>query len=224
MKILIVDDEKEIRTFLKASLEAAGFIVDTAEDGENGLFMAKTNTYDLVLLDMIMPYKTGDQVCQELRDAGYNAAIIILSVRSEATTKTNLLNIGADDYLSKPFSFDELLARINAVLRRPKEISDEELKIDNLVLNDNKYTVKRGEISIHLTKKEFSLLEYLMINTGKVLTRTQIMEHVWDMNADPFSNTIETHMRNLRKKIDLKNEKKLIHTISGRGYKIDLQK
>lgn len=225
MRILLVEDEIEIHKFLKHSLEAACYAVDIAEDGEQGVFLAKTNNYDLIILDMMLPKKNGDQVCQEIRAAGIITPIIILSVRSETNTKINLLNLGADDYLTKPFSFEELIARIKAILRRPQKLENvDTILIDNLNIDPDNYTVERGGKNVYLTRKEFMLLKYLLQNIGKVLTRSQIMEHVWDINADPFSNTIETHIRNLRKKVDSKGEKKLIHTIPGRGYKLDLEK
>ncbi|MCD4761590.1 response regulator transcription factor [bacterium] len=221
MKILVVEDEKEILEFLRKSLEAECYVVDTAEDGEKGSFMARTNEYDLIILDNTMPKKIGQEVCKDVRKDGKNVPILILSVRSETTTKVDLLNAGADDYLTKPFSLDELLARIKALTRRPAKIEDEVLQVEDLVLDAGRHLVKRGEIDIGLTRKEFVLLKYLMKNQGTVLSRSMIMEHVWDMNADPFSNTIESHIVSLRKKVDLEGKKKLIHTINGRGYKMN---
>lgn len=224
MKILLVEDEKEIRSFIKKSLESEYFTVDTAEDGEKGSFMARTNDYDLIVLDNIMPIKNGLQVCEEVRKDGKNMPILVLSVKSEVTTKVDLLNAGADDYLTKPFSLDELLARIKALLRRPPAIKDEIIKIDNLLIDTNRHAVKRGGKEIYLTRKEFSLLHYLIQNKGIPLSRSMIMEHVWDMSVDPFSNTIEAHITSLRRKVDAEGETKLIHTVPGRGYKIDVVK
>ncbi len=224
MRILVVEDEKEIREFLKPSLEEEGFSVDTAEDGEKGLFLALTNDYDLLILDNMLPKKEGREVCKEIRKEGKKVPIIMLSVQSEVVTKVDLLNSGADDYLTKPFSFEELLARVKAILRRPNKIEEEVLKVDDLVLDTSTQIVKRGKRSIYLTRKEFALLEHLMKNISKVLSRGIIMEHVWDMNADPFSNTIESHILNIRKKIREKGKSNLIFTIPGRGYKIDLEK
>jgi len=224
MRILIIEDEKEIAEFLKKSLEAENYVVDIAYDGEKGSFLARTNDYDIILLDNIMPKKTGKQVCEEIRRDGKNVPILMISVKSEVTTKVDLLNAGADDYLTKPFSLDELLARIRALLRRPKKIETEILKIDDLVLDTSKHKVMRGDKEIYLTKKEFMLLKYLMKNVGIVLSRGMILEHVWDMSVDAFSNTIESHIRSLRRKIDLPGKKKLIHTIPGFGYKIDVKK
>lgn len=222
MRILIVEDEKKIANILKKGLESECFIVDTAEDGEKGSFFARTNDYDLIILDNILPKKEGREVCQEIREAGKTTPIIMLSVKSETLTKVDLLNAGADDYLTKPFSLEELLARIRALLRRPKAIEDEVLQIDDLTLDTKRHLVKRGKKETYLTRKEFILLEYLMKNQGIVLSRGMIMEHVWDMNADPFSNTIESHILSLRRKVDFKGKKKLIQTVPSRGYKIDV--
>lgn len=220
MRILIAEDDKGIINYLKPSLEGENFIVDAVEDGEKGLYLAQTNDYDLIILDNILPKKEGYKICEEIRKDGKTVPIMMLSVKSEIETKVKLLNAGADDYLTKPFSFEELRARIKALLRRPKKIENQILKVDDLVLDKSRQTVARGKKEIYLTGKEFSLLEYLMKNQDTVLSRGMIMEHVWDMNADPFSNTIEMHILNLRRKIEQKNKKKLIRTVPGRGYKI----
>lgn len=221
MRILVVEDEKGISDFLKISFEAECFAVDVAEDGERGLALAKANSYDVIVLDNMMPKKTGLEVCKELRKEGNPVPIIMLSVKSETMTKIDLLNAGADDYLTKPFSFFELLARVRALLRRPKKIENDVIQIDDLVVDIKKHLVKRGDEFIHITRKEFTLLEYLVKNQGTVLSRGMIMDHVWDTNTDPFSNTVESHILNLRKKIDVEGKTKLIKTISGKGYKID---
>ena len=221
MRILIVEDEKDIINFLKPSLEAESFVVDVAKDGEAGLFLALTNDYDLIILDNTLPKKTGLEICKEIRSNKKNIPIIMLSVISDIDKKVELFNAGADDYLTKPFSFQELLARIRSVLRRPNNMEREVLQVDDLELDSRRNLVKRGGVEISLTRKQFMLLEYLMRNVGMVMTRSMIMEHVWDMNADPFSNTIETHILSLRKKIKLQNnQSELIHTVPGRGYKI----
>ncbi len=220
MKILIVEDEIRLSEVLKKNLETEYFIVDVANDGEMGAKMALEHDYDLIILDQMLPKKTGMEICKELRQAGKKTPIIILSVKSETTTKVELLNAGADDYLIKPFSFEELVARIRALMRRPQEIKEDVYKADDLVLDTKRQTVKRGDKDIYLTRKEFMLLEYLLRNKDVVLSRAMIMEHVWDMYADPFSNTIESHILSLRKKIDLPNRQKLIQTVPGRGYKL----
>lgn len=220
MHILVVEDEREISDFLRVNMEAECFAVDTAFDGETGSFMARTNNYDLIILDNILPKKEGREACKEIRAAGKTVPIIMLSIKSETVTKVDLLNAGADDYMTKPFSFTELLARMRALLRRPKEIEDEILTISDLVIDIRRHTVRRANKEIYLTRKEFVLLSYLLQNAGSAMSRGMIMEHVWDMQMDPSSNTIESHILSLRKKIDAKSKKKLIKTVSGIGYKI----
>lgn len=220
MRILLIEDEKEISGFLKTALEEECFIIDIANNGEKGSFLATTNDYDVIILDLGLPKKDGLKVCKEIRDSGKNTPIIILSVQSEVATKVDLLNAGADDFLSKPFSFDELMGRIKAILRRPSKIESDTLKIGDLEIDLKKQTAKRDGEEIYLTRKEFALLEFLMQHKNTVLSRATIMEHVWDMNADPFSNAIESHIMNLRKKINIKNKRNIIQTIPGRGYKI----
>lgn len=221
MRILIVEDDKEISGFLKSSLKAECFVVDIASDGERGGFMALTNDYDLIILDNMLPKKEGLEVCREVRKKK-NIPIMMLSVKSEIPTKVELLEAGADDYLTKPFSFEELLARIYAILRRPRKVEDEVLKIGNLVIDtkENIVTTKKKE-EIKLTRKEFMLLELLARNRKRIVSRTKILEHVWDAEANPFSNTIEAHIRSLRRKIDPKKTDNLIKTVSGMGYKIE---
>lgn len=221
MRVLVVEDEKDIGHFLKVGLEAELFTVDIAEDGDRGLYLARTNDYDVLILDNILPKKMGIEICRELRILGKNMPIIVLSVKSDTTTKVELLNAGADDYLIKPFSFEELLARVRALMRRPQQLEDEVYEIDDLKLDTKRHTIKRGGKEVYLTRKEFMLLEYLLRNKGIVLSRGMILEHVWDMDTDPFSNTIESHILSLRKKIDSSGKRKLIHTVPGRGYKLE---
>lgn len=224
MRLLIIEDEPELQLLLKSNLENQGFFVDTATKGDKGSYLGRTNDYDAILLDYVLPEKKGDQICKEIRDAGKTCPILILSVRGAVPEKVELLNMGADDYITKPFAFDELLARLRAVMRRPAVWQDSILTIDNLVVDPIKYKAVRNGKEIQLTRKEFALLEYLLRNKEAVVSRGAIMEHVWDLNGDIFSNTIETHILNLRRKIDIKGQLKLIHTISGRGYKIDVRK
>jgi DNA-binding response OmpR family regulator len=223
MRVLIIEDNKEISDFLKVGLESEGFAVDVISDGEKGSFTARTNEYDLILLDNVLPKKGGLQICKEIREAGKKTPIIMLSVRSEIGDKVNLLANGADDYMTKPFSFEELRARMRAVLRRPTITAHNILTIDDLILDPNRQEVRRGKRDIYLTRKEFSLLEYLLQNRGNVVSRGMIMEHVWNLDGDPFSNTIEAHIFNLRKKIDKPKNKKLIHNVPGRGYKVSVK-
>ena len=199
MRILIVEDESTISAFLKESLEAEYFAVDVAEDGEKGAYEAQINQYDLIILDNVLPKKDGITVCRELREAGRTLPILVLSVKSETVKKVDLLNAGADDYLTKPFSLDELLARVRALLRRPPEIEGDVLQVGDLSLDTKRFVVMRGKREIALTRKEFMLLHYLMRNQSVVLSRGMILEHVWDMSIDIFSNTIESHILSLRK-------------------------
>jgi len=221
MKILVVEDDKDTLDFLKPSLKAEGFVVDTAENGTDGISMTLANNYDLVILDFNLPDKNGDLVCQEIRKKGKTTPILILTVDTEVNNKVKLLNLGADDYLTKPFSFEELLARVKALLRRPEKIEKEILQVNNLTLDRKKQKVTRAKREIYLTLKEFQLLEYLIRHQGEVISKISILENIWDSEVDLFSNAIETHISNLRKKIDKNSPKKLIKTISGRGYKIE---
>ncbi len=223
MRILVADDDEGIRDFLRQALKSENFAVDGAKDGEEGIYLACTNEYDLLILDNRMPRKGGLAVCEAVRAAGKGMPILVLSVDAEPAEKASLLNAGADDYMAKPFSLNELLARVRALLRRPRSIESEELTLDSLTLNTRTHKVMRAGREIHLTRKEYMLLQYLARNRGTVLSRGMIMEHVWDMNADPFSNTIESHIVSLRRKIELPGETKLIHTVSGRGYTADVR-
>lgn len=220
MRILLVEDEREVAEFLKAHLKMESFVVDIAEDGERGAYLGKTNTYCLILLDACLPKKAGIDVLKELRAHGIVEPIIVLSATTEAEAKITFLNAGADDYVVKTAPFRELLARIRAVRRRPQVIKEEIFSVGNLTLDVKRHVVTRGERAIYLTQKEFILLAYLMKHSGTALSRCAILEHVWDLNADPFSNTIEAHILNLRKKIHEEGEEELIHTIPKVGYKI----
>ncbi len=221
MKILIIDDDKDIRDFLKHNLQAECFVVDTAADGEEGSYMARSHDYGLIILDNIMPKKRGTEVCREVRKAGKHTPILILSVQSEIEDKASLIDAGADDYLIKPFAYRELQSRVRALMRRPQAIASPTLKVDDLTLDTLRQKVRRGKHDIYLTRKEFALTSYLMRNLGTVVSRGMLMEHVWNEDIDPFSNTIEAHIANLRKKIDSTTKHKLIHTVPGRGYKIE---
>lgn len=221
MRILVIEDEEEIASFVKKGLIAENFAVDCAFDGEEGLKRAHINEYDLVVLDIKLPKKDGLEVCRQLRRSGKTFPIIILSVKDDMHTKVDALNTGADDYLTKPFSFEELLARIRALLRREKKVIGPKLKLADLEIDVLSHTVTRANKPVKLNKKEFSLLEYFMRNIGITLTRAMILEHVWDMNIDPFTNTVDVHVRFLREKIDKNHGRKLLHTVHGYGYKME---
>ncbi len=222
MRILLIEDEIETQEFLLRRLEEKGFALDIAKTGNRGIFLAKTNDYDVILLDYGLPEKNGFMVCEEIRSSGKHTPVIMISVSDAVDYKIKGLTAGADDYVAKPFYFDELLARIQAVLRRPAVLESSFYNIDDLKVDIDRQTVTRASVPIYLTRKEFSLLEYLLKHTGTVVTRGELMEHIWDMALDPFSNTIETHVLNLRRKIEQPSKIKLIHSIPGRGYKIDL--
>lgn len=221
MRILVVEDEPKLSRFLKEALEAEYFAVDVANDGEQGAHYGVINDYDLVLLDNRLPKKEGIEVCRELRSEDRTMPILVMSVKSDTVSKVDLLNAGADDYLAKPFALEELLARVRALMRRPQVIEAEIMTVADLTLDSKACTVKRGKKDLYLTRKEFMLLQYLMRNEGTVLSRGMILEHVWDMSADIFSNTIESHILSLRKKLGENDKNRLIHTIPGRGYKFE---
>jgi DNA-binding response OmpR family regulator len=221
MKILVADDNKLIRDQLKTSLEAESFAVDTAADGEEASYIGRVNEYDAIILDLIMPKKDGRDVCREIRAAGKKAPILALSVNGTIEEKVSMLNCGADDYVTKPFSFKEPHARLHALRRRPQALESNIYEADDLTLDTRTQKVCRGQREIYLTRKEFSLLEFLLKNKGAVVTRGMIMEHVWNAESDPFSNTIEAHILNIRRKIQAPKCPALIQTVPGRGYKIE---
>jgi DNA-binding response OmpR family regulator len=220
MRILVVEDQLPTAKALKTKLEAECYAVDIEHDGERALYRAKTSSYDLILLDNMLPGKNGPEICNDLREYKMSTPILILSARTETEEKIKLLNCGADDYLAKPFSYTELSARMKALLRRPAVLEGKQLCVGDLTLDRETYSAIRNGKAIRLTPKEFSLLEHLIKNQGKVVSRRMILEHVWDEAADPFSNSIETHITNLRKKIDRGFKTKLIRTVHGQGYKI----
>lgn len=224
MRLLLIEDETGIVDFVKSGLESKGYLVDFSLDGEEGAFLALTNDYDLVIIDNMLPKKSGLEICTELRRAGKTMPILVLSVIAEPKKKVALLNAGADDYLTKPFSFEELAARVRALLRRPRTIEPKKttLELDDLVVDLTAHTVTRGGSRLRLNPKEYSLLVHLLNNQGAVVSRAMLMEHVWGMETDPFTNTIEAHILSLRRKIDAEGHHKLIHTIHGVGYKIDV--
>ena len=218
MRILVIEDEKKIADFIKRGLKEEGYAVDLAIDGENGLFLATTNDYDLILLDLMLPKIDGITVCKRLREEKNPSPIIMLTAKDALKDKVTGLDAGADDYLTKPFAFEELLARIRAILRKKGERQATKLEVDDLSLDLYTHKVTRSGKEIELTSKEYTLLEYLMRNAGKVVTRTMISEHVWDIDFDTFTNVIDVYINYLRNKIDSGAKKKLIQTVRGRGY------
>jgi len=224
MRILIVEDDIDLRDLLKSYLESEGYLVEATADGERGLYLARSNPFDLIILDLSLPRKSGSAICKELRQTGESVCILILSVTTEVPAKIMLFDSGADDYMTKPFEFTELSARVRALLKRPKIINQPLMVLDDLVINTESNKVVRGDRDVYLTKKEFVLLHYLMKNKGKVVSRGSILEYVWSAGSDPYSNTVEAHILNLRKKIGKGDERELIHNIPGRGYKADVYK
>lgn len=221
MKILLIEDDMEISDFVFQCLVSDIFTVDRAYTGIEGSYMARTNSYDVIIADYSLPGKNGPMVLDEIRNAGIQAPIIFLTVHDELTKKIEVFEHGADDYMTKPFSYDELKARIQALARRPHVITDTVLTKEDIALDTKKQLVHKGKTKIYLTRKEFNLLEFLLRNKGTVLSRGLIMEYVWNAESDPFSNTIESHILNLRKKIRDDKKKTLIRNIPGRGYIID---
>jgi len=218
MRILVVEDEKRIADFIARGLKEEHYAVDVAYDGEEGLYLAEINTYDMMIFDIMLPKQDGIDICRHLRSKKINTPILMLTARAAVKDKVTGLNAGADDYLTKPFSFEELLARVKVLLRRPMENKTSVLKLADLQLNQLNHDVKRGSKSMVLTSKEFALLEYLMLHADQVISRSMISEHVWNEQFDSMTNVIDVHIRNLRNKIDDGFRKKLIHTLRGSGY------
>ena len=218
MRILIVEDEKKVAAFIKKGLEEETYAVDIASDGEEGLHLGEQNPYDLIILDLMLPKINGLEILSHLRAKKIETPVLLLTAKDSVDDKVEGLNQGADDYLTKPFAFSELLARIRVLLRRGKNETKTTLEIADLTLDLVSHKVSRGNEEIELTGKEYSLLEYFMRNQEKVLTRTMIAEHVWDYNFDTFTNVIDVYVNHLRKKIDKKFPAKLLHTLRGVGY------
>lgn len=222
MRILIIEDDHKIANAIKKGLEQESFAVDVSYDGRDGLGSALTIDYDLIIIDRMLPEVDGIKICTALRDKKINAPILFLTAKDKIKDRVEGLNAGADDYLVKPFAFQELLARVRALLRRPSQKVENILTIDDLSLNTLTFEVSRGKTKINLSSKEFSLLEYLMRNPGRILTKDNIISHVWDYDADILLNTVEVYIGYLRNKIDkpFKNKPELIKTARGFGYKI----
>jgi heavy metal response regulator len=218
MRILVVEDDKKVAGFIKKGLEEESYDVDVAYDGEDGLHFGSEGQYDLIILDIMLPKIDGLEILSQLRDQGKDTPIFLLTAKDAVDDKVTGLNKGADDYLTKPFAFSELLARVRVLLRRGKAEVKTTLMISDLTLDLVSHKVNRGGDEIELTGKEYGLLEYFMRNQEKVLTRTMIAEHVWDYNFDTFTNVIDVYINHLRKKFDKGRELKLLHTLRGVGY------
>lgn len=220
MRILIVEDDRKIANAIKKGLQQESFAVDVSYDGQDGFGQASTIEYDLIVLDRMLPKMDGMEICQRLRDEKNKTPILMLTAKDKVSDRVDGLNCGADDYLVKPFAFEELLARIRALLRRPVDAKGSILKIGDLELDVVGLEVKRSGKRIALSVKEFALLEYMMRNKGRILTKDNIISHVWDYDADILPNTVEVFIGSLRSKIDKRFNTKLIKTVRGFGYKI----
>lgn len=219
MQILIVEDEEKIANLLRKGLLEERYTVDIAKDGEEALYKFEINDYDLVILDLMIPKVSGDEVCRIIRKTNTSLPILVLTAKDAVDDKVTSLDAGADDYVTKPFSFTELSARVRALIRRNKKADPVILALDNLSLDPATKTAIRGGKQILLTAREYALLEYFMRNQNALLTKTQLLEHVWDYNYDGFSNIVETYVKYLRKKLRTSiKDKELIHTRRGSGY------
>jgi len=223
MRILVIEDEHKIANSIKRGLEQESYAVDIAYDGEEGFDLAASENYDVILLDLMLPKLDGITLCKKLREEeNIHTPILMLTAKSQLDDKIQGLNTGADDYLTKPFAFTELIARIKALARRPADTLKTTLKVEGLTLNTNTYEIIRNNKKIQLSKKEYALLEYLMAHPNQTLTKDQIVNHVWNYDSDVLPNTVEVYIGYLRNKIDkpFKNMNPLIHTVRGFGYRI----
>jgi DNA-binding response OmpR family regulator len=220
MRILVIDDDRRLCTVIKRGLLEEAYAVDLAYDGEEGEYLAEVNPYDLIILDIMLPNKDGIQVCRELRAKKINTPILMLTAKDTVEDRVRGLDTGADDYLVKPFAFNELLARVRALLRREGTSKSSELRVGDLTLNALTRQIWRGQRPIELTTKEYVILEYLMRHPNVVVTRTMIEEHAWDYDFDSLSNLVDVYIRRLRRKIDNEREDSLIQTVRGAGYRL----
>lgn len=219
MRILVVEDDEKISSFVTKGLKQAGFAVDQSANGEDGLFMAMSNPYDVAVVDLMLPERDGLSLIEELRKKQVATPVLILSARGSVDDKVKGLQTGGDDYLSKPFSFSELLARVQALIRRSTlAVPANKMEIGDLQIDLLKREVRRGESLIDLRPREFALLEYLARNTGTIVSKTMILEHIWDYHFDPQTNVVDVLIHRLRAKIDEGHEQKLIQTVRGSGY------
>jgi len=220
MKILVVEDDRTVGQYVKRGLEEQRFHVDLAADGLEGLRLASGGQYDLIILDLRLPEMSGLEVLRNLRDRGLTVPILVLTAQDTVDFKVQALRTGADDYVTKPFSFEELLARVEALGRRPQQLRSPVLRVLDLELDTATHEARRGSEPIELTPKEYTVLEYLMRHTGRVMSRTLITEYAWDYHFDPGTNIVDVVINRLRKKIDSGHARKLIHTVRGVGYTV----
>ncbi|HSX53600.1 MAG TPA: response regulator transcription factor [Patescibacteria group bacterium] len=221
MRVLVVEDEHKIANAIKRGLELETYAVDVSYDGDEGLRTALADDYDLIILDRMLPgSKDGIDICKQLRDEGKHMPILMLTAKDQIRDRVSGLNAGADDYLVKPFAFEELLARMRALMRRPQDTNSTILKVGDLSLDPVTYEVKRGSTNIQLSRREFALLEYLMRNPGRIIPKETIINHVWNFDADILPNTVEVYMGYLRNKIDKPFKTPLLQTARGFGYKL----
>ena len=218
MRILVVEDEPRMANVIAKGLRENSYAVDVAEDGDAALYQASINDYDLIVLDVLLPRRDGFEVCRALRARRNSIPILMLTARATVDDRVNGFDAGADDYLTKPFSFREFLARVRALLRRDSQLRPDVFQLDDLIVDSASHRVSRAAREIELTAKEYALLEFLARHAGQLVSRTEIAAHVWDDSFDPFSNTIEVYMNRLRKKIDDLHTVKLLHTRRGEGY------
>lgn len=218
MRILIVEDERHLAKILKKGLEENGFIVDMCHEGEEGLYMAETYPFDAILLDILLPKMDGLSILNRLRAKNIGVPVLMLTAKGELEDRVKGLNTGADDYIIKPFDFQELLARLNAVIRRSSNKASPVISIDDLTINMHLKTVTRSGKEIQLSTKEYSLLEYLVLNNGRVISRTELTEHMYDTDFDLDSNVIDVYINYLRNKIDKGFDRQLVRTVRGAGY------
>jgi DNA-binding response OmpR family regulator len=220
VRILVAEDDRPVASFLKKGLEAEHYAVDIVPDGQEALYMAEEYDYDLVLLDLVLPKMDGLQVLRQIRNRKKNLPVLVLTGRSRVEDRVKGLDLGADDYMVKPFAFRELTARVRALLRRGDIPADFRLQVEDLEMSMVERTVRRGERKIELTPKEFGLLEYLMRNQGRAVSRPMIIEHVWNFSFDTMTNVVDVYINYLRKKVDGGETQRLIHTVRGVGYRI----
>ena len=223
MRILLIEDDSRLANVIAKGLREHSYAVDEVHDGENGLYQASINDYDVIVLDVLLPVRDGYEVCRELRSRRNMTPILMLTARATIDDRLTGFDAGADDYLTKPFSFRELLARIHALLRRDAHLHPDVLEIGDLLIDSISHRVSRANNDVQLTAKEYALLEYLARRAGQLVSRAEIAAHVWDDTFDPFSNTIEVYMNRLRKKIDGNHTIKLLHTRRGEGYMLDVR-